>query len=931
MALLDRFRTQSRYKHADPMVRLEAIAEVPIDDRELITAIAREDEDPRVRRAAAAKLLDPAALAQIAREDGDESVRAQAAAMLRDIALDAFEGLDESQSLAAVDALADSKALVQVAKSASRDSIALAALARIADGRARASIARHAAADVVRLAAFEGVADRSDFVDVALNSEFKDTALLALERLSERADLEQVAARAKNRSASKRARAILREQDERAAAEAAAAAPPPPDPAETARGERMQIVQRLEALGAFEALEAAAAELEQAEAAWASIDGAPDALLAARFATVAGTVGGRIAELRDRAARADAEAERARRREEQATAERMRAAAEADEAARAAAEKERERRLLRMAELVPEAEAAAADEELSSARRRLALVQHEWRDLCAGIVVDTELGGRFAAAEARLAARDSEAHEAEARARRDGLHRMTQLLARVEPLAARADLTLKAGERALRDIRAALGDVPPLPSKQDFEDVSRRLKAAAGALTPKVQELRDADEWRRFANVAIQEQLCARMEALKALEDPEEIARQIRDLQQQWRQAADVPRAQAETLWHRFKAAHDEAWARCEAYFASQNESRRENLEKKLALCERAEALADSTNWIQTAEAIKTLQAEWKAIGPVTRGQEKAVWERFRTACDRFFTRRHDDLAERKKVWAENLAGKVALCERAEALADSTEWDAVAAELKQLQAEWKTIGPVKKNRSEAIWLRFRTACDRFFSRYAHRYDIALAERIAAREAICAELEALGGGDETGGAEPPPDLLNAVRGIRGRWQQQIAGRGVDRDHAVALDKRFAAAFSRLVSRWPAAFANTDLDPDTNRRRMETLVRRIEDLAASLTRGNATTGEDSLSPTTRLAAMLKEALAANTIGGKVDEDSRWRAAAEDVRQAQAAWSRIGPVPEDLRRALGDRFQRASRRIMERAGAAGRSSAPRRPTGS
>ncbi len=232
------------------------------------------------------------------------------------------------------------------------------------------------------------------------------------------------------------------------------------------------------------------------------------------------------------------------------------------------------------------------------------------------------------------------------------------------------------------------------------------------------------------------------MEALKSVEDPEAIAKQVRDLQQQWRQAADVPRAQGELLWKRFKTAHDEAWTRCEAHFAAQAEARGGNLAKKIALCERAEALADSTNWIQTADEIKKLQAEWKTIGAVSRGQEKSIWERFRSACDRFFTRRHADLAQRKTVWADNLAKKEALCARADALKDSTDWDAAALEMKRLQAEWKTVGPVKKSRSEALWQRFRGAADHFFARYAQRHDIALGERVAAREAICAEMEAL---------------------------------------------------------------------------------------------------------------------------------------------------------------------------------------------
>jgi hypothetical protein len=428
--------------------------------------------------------------------------------------------------------------------------------------------------------------------------------------------------------------------------------------------------------------------------------------------------------------------------------------------------------------------------------------------------------------------------------------------------------------------------------------------------------------------VAVQERLCAQMEALRTLEDPEAIAREVRDLQQQWRQAADVPRAQADLLWRRFKTAHDEVWGRAEAHFAVEAEARAQNLARKTALCEKAEALAGSTSWIQTAEEIKRMQAEWKAIGPVSRGREKVVWDRFRAACDRFFTRRHEDLVARKGMWAENLAKKEALSVRAEALVESTDWEQTSAELRRLQAEWKTIGPVKKSRSEAIWRRFREACDRFFTRYAHRHDIARAERVAAREAICAELEALGSPEHQ---ESPADLLAQVRALRARMQQEIAARGVDLDQARAIEARFAAAFAAVIARWPAAFSDTDLDPEANRKRMESLVRRMEDLATSVAGPAAAVADGAaLSPTVRLAAMLKEALAANTIGGKADDESRWRAAAEEVRHAQESWSRIGLVPDDIRRSFTDRFQRAIRRISEGAAKAGAAGTPGRPGG-
>jgi hypothetical protein len=851
MTLLDRFRTQPREKHSDPAVRLAYVGEIPLDDRAQIAAIAREDEDARVRKAAVAKLLDPAVLGQIARDDADESVRGQATAMLRDIALEAFEGVAENDSLDAVDAIAgaastgDVKLLAQIAKTAAREVVAVKALAALA-GRSGAadlhmlgSIARHGMAEAARRGAFDLLRERNEHAEilaVAMNGEFKDTALAAAEIITGRDELEQIAARGKNKAAVKRARAVLREADEQAAREAAEAA------ATAAAGAALAVAVA-PVVGVV------------------GVVGVAPGLVVADPLPPSETAPTMVV---------DPEAERAR------------------------------------------AEAAAAEEQARAEAAERARAEREVQEVNAA-----ERAAEQAAAKARAA----EVREADLRARREALARLQHLLTRVEPLAAKAETTLKAADRALRDVRTALSSVPPLPARQDAEEIGRRLKAAQAALVQKVHELREAADWKQWANAGVQEQLCARMEALAALEDPEAIAVEVRELQQQWRQSADVPRARADALWRRFKAAHDVVWARCEAHFAVQAEERAQNLAKKAALCEKAESLSDSSSWIQTAEAIKALQAEWKTIGPVSRGREKAIWDRFRAACDRFFTRRHEDLAQRKAAWSENFAKKEALVVKAEALAASTEWDTAAAEIKRLQNEWKTIGPVKKSRSDAIWQRFRGACDAFFARYTQRHEVAQGERLAAREAICAELDALSGGENAEEAAPA-DLMTTVRALRGRWQQELASRGVEPARARELDDRFAAGFARVIARWPAVFGGTDLDPDANRKRMETLVARMEDLAKSLDGPAAgAAGEAALSPTTRLAAMLKEALAANTIGGKVDDDSRWRAAAEDVRQAQSSWSRIGVVPEAARRSLNDRFQRACRRISDRATVAGR----------
>lgn len=863
MTLLDRFRAQARDKHSDPAVRLAFVDELPLGDRTTIAAVAREDEDPRVRRAAVAKLMEPGILATIASDDRDDQVRAQAVAMLRDIALEAFEETGEAESLEAVDKMVDPRGLAQIAKGATRESVALRALASVQDAHVLGSVARHAVVDSVRRKALDRLvsgAERDELVSVAMHGDFNDTAVAAIDLMTDHALLEQVIARGKNKSAVKRARAILREAAERAARETADAV----------------------AAQAAEAIANTVAVLERVDALASPPHGDP---LGAHVATE----------------ETPADAGDRRRRDQEA----------AEEAGLAAAA-ESSRRHARLKELASEAVAIAAEQDFAVARTRFSAVRREWRAMAADITVDPALAETFVAFDGQMTAREQEVHEADARARREALGRVHELLGRLESLAGKADVSLKTADRALRDIRTALSSMPRLPSKRDFDEVGRRLKAVQAVLTPKAAELREADEWKRFANATVQEQLCARMEALRSADDLEAVAREVRELQQQWRASADVPRAQSDALWRRFKTAHDDVWARCEAHFAAQHEERTANLAKKVLLCEQAEAQAASTSWLKTAEEIKHWQAEWKTIGPVPRGRERAIWDRFRSACDRFFTRRHEDLAQRKASWAENLAKKDALSAQAEALAESTDWDRAAAEIKRLQGEWKTIGPVRKTKSDAVWQRFRGACDTFFSRYAQRHDTARAERIAARESLCAEIEALASGEQA-----PDGLSTLVRALRGRWQE-MATRPVDPGQARQFDERFGAAFTAVLARWPEAFTGTDMDVSANRKRMEAVVQQVEDLARSLDRPALT--DTALSPTNRLAAMLKEALAANTIGGKVDDEVKLRAVAEEARQAQAAWTRIGLVPEEARRPLADRFQRAIRAIGERIGPAG-----------
>jgi hypothetical protein len=758
----------------------------------------------------------------------------------------------------------------------------------------------------------------------------------------DRQELEGLATRAKNKSVSRRARTMLQAIDD----------------AEAARRETLErnqqrlksALERIEALAAVPADEQTTTRLADAEAEWrALLEEAPaesEADARARFVSATTAVQASVARAAEERARQLELAEQlaAVRSSKLALCERVDALRgealidelavargeweglpggpgpdEADaelanrfeEACRRATERhenrqETERVNSRLDALSIEAEQLAAQQD--SPAYAWEAVEREWNDLeKRSDGLDESIRQRFATANAAIKERGEAKRAAAERVLRQQVQRLDQLIERATKRATAEDLTLREADKAARDLRAGLESPPALPHVER-EKLVDRLKTALAGLAPKLHELREMDEWKRFANAAVQEELIAQTEALRTkfdLEKPEDFEKAVRELheiQERWKQAAEAPRAQAQTLWHRYRQAADPLQAKAREFFAQRAEERQGNLEKKLALCERAEALAHSTDWIKTADELKKLQLEWQAIGPVPRPDTRVVWKRFREACDRFFSRRNEDLAQRKEVWATNQAKKEALCARAEQLAGSREWERAAAEIRRLQADWKTIGPVRRSKSEALWQRFRAACDLFFDRYKRRDEIELEARQADREALAVELEALLPAEEAAG-EPPADLLERVRSLRTRWNQSTPA---VKQGADPLSARFVAAIERLLSAYPTAFKGTELDVEASRQRMEKLCARVE--------GFVSDNEPVPSSSQALAAMLREALAANTIGGRAGEESKWRAMADDVRQAQASWARLVPVPGESGRSLADRFHKACNRFFE-----------------
>lgn len=945
MGLLDKLKPQPRWKHADPAVRLEAVAE--LDDPSEIAALAERDVDPQVRRAAIAKVGDPSVLGRVTAADADPRIRDAAADRLLALALD--PSLPEAVTAASL--LSDVRRVSAVAKGAAGEAAREAALAKLTDERALGGVARHAQAESTALAAALRLTSAEEQLSTVLNSTHREVALAVFDRLVDPGAasgdvtlLETIAARTQQKAVARRAKAMLQ-----AIADAENAR-------RTAEAERQKqeslLCAAVEALRDATDPDRATAELARSTAAWDEL-ASTDAAAIRRFAVATDAARARIEQRRGEVEAARA----AERRREEALASRVELcrrveALEGDEApdrlgaieaewaalapldgyetdvaalasrfakgVRGCRERHTRGVALReareaLAALVVEAEGLVTTDDTAAAR---------WRNLsrdARGLVAKlneasqpvSDLADRLAVVADAFEAQHKAARDADAKARRDQATKLGRLAERAKRAAASEAMTLREGDRLLRDLAAALEEVGGGAVAKDAREIVATLRTLHEQLAPRVKELRDMDDWRRFANVQAQEELIAMAEAIVASLKAEEeagaesdlaaTAKALRELHLRWRDVSEVPQHAGRRLWDRFKTATDFIRSRCEVHFAKQREERSANLAAREAIVVEAEGLAGSTDWTKTAARLQELQKSWDETGPVLRESGRDLARRFRAACNAFFTARRGVLSTQKKEWDENLARREALCERAEQLATSTDWDATASELKKLQAEWKTIGPVSHKQREAIWNRFRAAADAFFERYHDRHKLAAVEKVAEHAALVGTLEGFGALEDA-----PEDLAAQVQSLRTALTNLPR---IESAEMSAVHERWRTALAALVGRWPAAFAGTDLDPAATHARLEKLLVKVE----RLLKGDEPAAAAPASNTASLAERLRSALAQNAMGVRPDE-SKWRAARKTVEESQDAWRRIALVPTDETRALAARFEAACARVME-----------------
>ncbi|ASB50063.1 DUF349 domain-containing protein [Alkalitalea saponilacus] len=258
-------------------------------------------------------------------------------------------------------------------------------------------------------------------------------------------------------------------------------------------------------------------------------------------------------------------------------------------------------------------------------------------------------------------------------------------------------------------------------------------------------ELRDLDLKKNYESKLA---LCEKAETLLLEPSPVKAFKTLQKYHDQWREIGPVPRDKKDELWDRFKAATSKINQRQHEHFESLKNQLHKNLEAKIELCEKAEALLQQEitsprEWENKSKQLIDLQQIWKTIGFAPKKDNNLVYDRFRKACDEFFNRKRDFFKNYKDEQQNNLQLKTELCIQAEAMKESNDWKKTTEEYIRIQKKWKEIGPVPRKQSDAIWKRFREACDYFFNRkskFFNNIDAEQDENLNKKEAIIKELQ-----------------------------------------------------------------------------------------------------------------------------------------------------------------------------------------------
>jgi len=323
--------------------------------------------------------------------------------------------------------------------------------------------------------------------------------------------------------------------------------------------------------------------------------------------------------------------------------------------------------------------------------------------------------------------------------------------------------------KEFKDLQQSWNDTKPVPAAKEKElwKSYQYYTEIFYDLIKINNEFRDYDFKK---NLELKTSICEAVE--KLVDDADEVSafHQLQNFHQQWREIGPVAKDLREDLWTRFKAASTAINKKYQAHFESLKGKEEENLEQKTAIIETLKAIDyDALNsmkaWDEKSKEVIDLQAKWKTIGFVPRKVNTQIFEEFRSLCDKFFEKKSDFFKVMKDEMELNLDKKKALVERAKEMKDSTDWKKTTDDMIAIQKEWKTIGPVPRKFSDAVWKEFVTACDYFFEQKKKNFSSQKDEEVAnlaAKKEIIEQIKAI---DESLEAQ---EAIEKVKELADKW-------------------------------------------------------------------------------------------------------------------------------------------------------------------
>lgn len=418
-------------------------------------------------------------------------------------------------------------------------------------------------------------------------------------------------------------------------------------------------------------------------------------------------------------------------------------------------------------------------------------------------------------------------------------------------------------------------------SAAKFNEFKERFQASLDQIRQNCAPFIEEQMAERKNNLEKKEELCAKIEALVADAGMfwKDKFKAMQDIQESWKAIGMVPKENIAALMDRFKAATNAFYAQHKENQKKEDSNREANYEKKVKLCEQAEALSNSTDWNATSNKLKQLQESWKAVGPVPKSKSDEIWTRFRTACDAFFEKKRGHFEEMDEAKKENLAKKTSLCEKLEALDINNITAELVEVVKGIEAEWKTIGMVPKESVEAINDRFSETINQFLERCAE-IDANLRKQLdqikKQKQDIIEKVKQFA---ESAGSN---QLADAVRDLQKDWRT-LGSCGVD---DLLLHKNFREVCDDFFTRRRDQLDIQEQARQNNLQKKVLLCEQAEDLLSDLSEA--------------------------TVGGAMNK----------VKHLRRLWKEVGAVPRDQSDKIWKRFNSACDKVF----AFGRSEEPK-----